>query len=153
MNWIIYAIFSTFAIGIYNLFLEGSKSHVDKDLISKHIYLLLIIALAGIISMIILFIYYFTYKSKLNKIIKNVKYEYFIFPAILLNLYMLSNILALSNGGGIAMTIINLNLFITIIGGVLIYKDKINAKIILCMLLVVPVMAYISLESMKINKK
>ena len=39
LPWWIFALCSTFAVGTYNLFLEGSKKIVPKGLIPKHIFI------------------------------------------------------------------------------------------------------------------
>ena len=67
------------------------------------------------------------YKNKQNA---NLPYILAIISGIMLYTYMITNILALNAGGGIVMSIINLNLFITLIGGALLFGDNINYKII-----------------------
>lgn len=53
-----------------------------------------------------------------------------LFPAVCLCTYLMTNTLALSGGGGVAMAIINLNMFVTLLAGAYLYHDRINAKII-----------------------
>ena len=60
---------------------------------------------------------------------------------------MLADLIALSEGGGIVMGVINLNVFVTLIGGALIYGDKINAKIILSLLGAFGLISYATYES------
>jgi len=155
LPWWIFALCSTFAVGTYNLFLEGSKKIVPNGLIPKHIFICSILTITGLISAIILYIYY----VKENKIFLNTfekhlnpKIYMIIIPAFILTFYMICNTLALSGGGGIAMTIINLNLLVTILGGVILFGDKINTKIIVAGLIALVGFLFASYESSLINK-
>ena len=65
---------------------------------------------------------------------------------------MVTNALALSGGGGVAMCIINLNLIVTITAGHFIFKDKINSKIIIAAAIAIVGFLFAAYESNKINK-
>lgn len=155
MPWEIYAIFSALAVGSFNTFLEGTKYSVPKEFEYKHMFLCVLVIIAGIISAIILSYYYIAKNKQFNKLLGksgSLKlYQAFI-PAVLLSLYLVTNTLALNGGGGIAMGIINLNLFVTLFLGYFIFKDKLNFKIVLSALVAFFGIAYASYESKKLQK-
>ena len=64
---------------------------------------------------------------------------------------MCTNILALNGGGGIAMGIINLNMFVTLALGVMLLGDKINSKVIIGGLIAGLSISYAAYESSLIN--
>lgn len=162
MHWIIYALVGTFFIGIYNSFLESSKVIVPKGSYNKHMYLASILVIAGIINTFVLLVYsqfkpkeFKTLFIKLQKqyINKNIKipYLYLIIPATLLSIYMCTNILALNGGGGIAIGIVNLNMFVTLTLGVMLLGDKINSKVIIGGLIAGLSISYAAYQSSLIN--
>ena len=65
-------------------------------------------------------------------------------------IYLISNLLALVEGGGVAMVIINLNTIITIIAGVLLFKDKLNFGMIVGIIISVLSAAFIAYEKSKL---
>jgi len=155
MNWIIPAILGALFIGFYNSYLEGSKKFVPKGFVNKHIYICSILFVGGIIAGLCLLYYKFEHKKEFDNIYnKHIMSPYLIviIPAIIMNAYMIFNTLALADGGGIAMAIVNLNTFITIIAGVYLFGDKINAAVIISMIIATLVISYSVNESMKINK-
>ena len=155
MNWIIPAVFGAFFVGFYNSYLEGSKKFVPKGFVNKHIYICSILVVSGIISGLCLLYYKFKHKKEFDNIYnKHIISPYLIviIPAIIMNAYMIVNTLALANGGGIAMAIINLNTFITIIAGVYLFGDKINSAIIISMIIATLFISYGVNQSIKINK-
>ena len=153
MSWIIYATASIFLIGAFNLFLEATKDTIPAGFHYKHIYLCCILVLAGILASISLICYKFLYPNALIEISNNFKPYYLIviMPAIILFAYLITNTLALSQGGGIAVAIINLNMFVTILAGVLLFNDKINARIIVSMIVAFISIGVAAYENYKIN--
>lgn len=162
MNWIIIALASTLFVGLYNSFLEGSKVLVPKGYYNKHMYLASILVICGIINFLILVGYSFTrpkeFKSLFNKLqhtyISNkikIPYLHIIIPAIILSVYMLTNILALNGGGGIAMGIINLNMFVTLAVGVMLLGDKVNSKVIIASIIAGLSISFAAYQSSLIN--
>ena len=155
MNWIIWALISVFLIGTYNTFLEASKSSIPKGYVFKHMYLSSILIISGLINLLVLIYHHKTNKKSFEYFYtKHIKFPYpiILIPAIILSIYMISNILALSGGGGIAAVIINLNSFVTLIAGAMLLGDKINLKIIISALISIFFVGIASLESRKINK-
>lgn len=153
MEWVSYALASTFGVGTYNSFLEGAKKILPNDIIHKHIYISSILSVAGFISSFILLFYYKNHhKTFVSVYQKHLHSYHVIIPAVILVGYMITNLMALTKGGGIAMVIINLNMFVTIIAGVYLFEDKINIKIILSMIAAIIAISYGALESNKINK-
>lgn len=155
--WWFFAGCSTFLIGFYNLFLAATKKVVPSNLgiPAKHIYISFVLVISGIISFLTLMVY----NHKNSKLVKTVMTKHLlpqfysvIVPSCFLYLYMITNVLALSGGGGIAMCIVNLNLLITIGGGVLLLGNKINKKIIVSALIALCGFIFAAYESAKINK-
>ena len=66
-------------------------------------------------------------------------YLLLLLPALIQISYLLFNMKALAEGGSVAMAIINMNTFVTIVLGTLIFNDKINTEVALS--LVVSVIA------------
>lgn len=162
MNWIIFALASTIFVGLYNSFLESSKVIIPKGVYNKHMYLAAILVITGLINCLILLGYSFTrpkdfqslFKNLQNKYISNtvkIPYLHIVIPAIILTVYMLTNILALNGGGGIAMGIINLNMFVTLAIGVMLFGDKINSKVIIAAVIAGVAMSFAAYESSRIN--
>ena len=157
LPWWVFALFGTFAIGSYNTFLEGTKAIIPKKIgfTGKHIFMCCVLTIAGLISFVSLLIIY----SKNPKTVHTVLGKHIlpqswsiIIPGCLLAAYMVTNALALSGGGGVAMCIINLNLIVTITAGHFIFKDKINSKIIIAAAIAIIGFLFAAYESNKINK-
>lgn len=154
MTWEIYAILSIFGVGIFNSFLEGTRESVPKEFEYKHMFLCIMLIVCGVISAIILFYYYFTKNKSFNKLLgKSSKFKLYmaVIPAILLCGYLVTNTLALSNGGGIAMSLINLNMFVTLFLGYFLFKDKLNLKIIIAAFVAAGGAAFAAYESKKLQ--
>ena len=156
VNWIIFAIGSGLLIGTYNLFLESTKKLLDSDIISKLIYINVILIFASLFSLILLIVYYLRNRNTFKNFIQNIiskKIIYCLIPAIVLLTYMSFNVLALSKVGGIAIFIFNsLASFLTLFGGVILFKDKINSKVVISLIIGLSFIIYASLQSNKINK-
>ena len=98
------------------------------------------------------------FKSLFNKLqhtyISNkikIPYLHIVIPAIILSAYMLTNILALNGGGGIAMGIINLNMFVTLAVGVMLLGDKVNTKVIIASIIAGLSISFAAYQSSLIN--
>ena len=155
MSWVIYAIASIFLIGAFNLFLEATKDTIPKGFHYTHMYLCCILVLAGVLAGISLICYHFLYPNALSDISSKIKPSYYltvIMPAIILFSYLITNTLALAQGGGIAVSIINLNMFVTILAGVLLFNDKINNVIIVSMIVAFISIGVAAYENYRINK-
>lgn len=149
MYWIIFAIFSVFLIGFYNLSLEGIGKQIGKDYITKISLVMILLSITGINALACLFIIHFMYpnsSTKSYKLFEKSKVKVFV-TSILIIFYMITNIIALAEGGGIAMSIINLNLFITLIGGAILYGDKIDLNIIVSLIISTIFVSYASYRS------
>lgn len=79
-----------------------------------------------------------------------IPYLHIVIPAIILTIYMLTNILALNGGGGIAMGIINLNMFVTLALGVMLFGDKVNSKVLIAAIIAGLAMSFAAYESSRI---
>ena len=148
-NWLIPAVAGAILIGTYNLLLEGGGKSIGSDRNAKSVYMMMIMVCAGVYAAIILA--YFKIKSpkSIDKVLKNLKSGYWkiLLPGLICVSYMLADLIALSEGGGIVMGVINLNVFVTLIGGALLYGDKINAKIILSLMGAFGLISYATYES------
>ena len=155
LNWILIAISSGLLIGSYNLFLEGTKKTLPNEIFSKLMFINFILISSSVFSFIILLFYYLSNKELFKNNIKNIVFNktlYVIIPSIIIIGYMFLNVLALSKGGGIAALIFTtIGAFVTLIGGAIIFKDKINIKIILSLIIGFSFIIYASLQSKKIN--
>lgn len=162
MNWIILALASTLFVGLYNSFLESSKVIVPKGEYNKHMYLAAILVVTGVINTLILVGYSFTRPKDFQSLFTKLQHRYIsdtikipylhiVIPAIILTIYMLTNILALNGGGGIAMGIINLNMFVTLALGVVLFGDKVNSKVLIAAIIAGLAMSFAAYESSRIN--
>ena len=154
MNWLAPAVAGAVLIGIYNLLLEGGGRAVGTDRNAKSVYMMMIMVCAGVYAAVFLLYFKTSQPEAVSKAVKSVKGGYWkiLLPGLICVSYMLADLLALSEGGGIVMGIINLNVFVTLIGGALIYGDKINAKIVLSLLGAFGLISYATYESSLIKK-
>ena len=149
LNWLPYALAGAVLIGVYNLALEGTGKEIGADFNAKISFMMMVLVTAGIISGIVLVFQTINAKKateKSVKIISNAPWK-LIVPGMLVTLYMLANIMALSEGGGVVMGVINMNVVITLIGGAILLGDKINAKIIISLIAAMGLITYASYES------
>lgn len=155
ISWLPFAISSTFLVGTYNLLLEGSGKKIGNDITTKSAYIMLIMIIVGIVGTIVFIALQAKNPKSTSKALKLLKISPWrvVLPAIICIAYMLTNINALSKGGGIVMAIINLNVFVTLLGGALLYGDQINTKIILSLIAGMGFITYASYESSLIQKK
>ena len=155
MNWLLFAILSVFLVGIFNVCLEATKETIPAGFINKHMYLCSILVFAGIISGIILVYYSITNHTEFKELFTTrLAPSYYLLiciPAILLCTYLVTNTLALANGGGIATAVISMNMFVTIIMGVILFNDKINDKILLSLIVGASAIGYGAYESHRLN--
>tara|TARA_Y100000816_G_C26108334_1_gene590091 strand:- start:200 stop:643 length:444 start_codon:yes stop_codon:yes gene_type:complete len=145
---------SLFLVGSFNTFLEGTKETVPKGFINKHMYLCSILAVAGAIGSITLIYYSIASPVEFRSFFtKYQKFPYWtiVIPAVILFSYLITNTLALSGGGGIAIAVSNLNMFVTILAGAYLFGDKINYKIILSLIVGVIAVSFGAYESYKLN--
>ena len=154
INWLVPALAGALLIGIYNLLLEGGGKAVGSDRNAKSAYMMMIMVCAGVYAALILMYFRVTKPESLSKATKTVKSGYWkvLLPGLICVAYMLADLLALSEGGGIVMGIINLNVFVTLIGGALLYGDKINTKIIVSLLGAFGLISYATYESSLLKK-
>jgi drug/metabolite transporter (DMT)-like permease len=154
MNWILFAILSVFLVGIFNVCLEATKETIPAGFTNKHMYLCSILVVAGIIGGFILVYYSVTKPADFSELFTgHLRSSYWLIflPAIILCTYLVTNTLALSNGGGIATAIISMNMFVTIIMGTMLFGDKINDKILLSLIVGASAIGYGAYESHRLN--
>ena len=154
LTWLPAALSGAALIGTYNLLLEGSGKEIGSDPIAKATYIMAIMVVAGILGLLIIFGLKSKYAKSTSKVMTMAKKAPWkvLAPGFICVCYMLANILALSEGGGIVMAVINLNIFVTLIGGAMLYGDKINIKIILSLIAAMGLVTYASYESSLLKK-
>ena len=154
INWLAPAIAGALLIGVYNLLLEGGGKAIGSDRDAKSVYMMMIMVCAGIYAALILMYFKANKPQSVAKAMKAVKSGYWkvLLPGLICVSYMLADLLALSEGGGIVMGIINLNVFVTLIGGALLYGDKINAKIIISLMGAFGLISYATYQSSLLKK-
>ena len=151
--WVFWASLGALGVGAFNTFLAGTKDSIPPGVAYKLMYLSILLIFAGLFSVLILLYYRFTHKKKFDILIsKTLKppFTLYILPSIIMIIYLISNLLALVEGGGVAMVIINLNTIITIIAGVLLFKDKLNFGMIVGIIISVLSAAFIAYEKSKL---
>ena len=151
--WVFWASLGALGVGTFNTFLAGTKDSIPQGVAYKHMYLSILLIFAGLLSVLVLLYYRFTQKKKFDILVsKTLKppFTLYILPSIIMLIYLISNLLALVEGGGVAMVIINLNTIITIIAGVLLFKDKMNFSMIIGIIISVLSAAFIVYEKSKL---
>lgn len=124
-NWFLWG--STAAIGtaIWNITLLNSPKDILKDPHAKSAYLRIIIVIAGIISLISLFLPTVGASQKITKLIsKDASMGYMIWSALCLAVYQVLLIYAFSAGGTLAQAMVNLNIILMVIFGAMFMGQK-----------------------------
>jgi len=131
MDWRFSAFMGAILIGSYNTFMEATKVFFPGGTVNQLLLMMALQVVTGVIGILGLFALRYTHKREYNIMFTNhlhFPYTLLVIPAIIQIGYLLFNLKALSEGGSVAMAIINMNTFVTIILGTLILKDKINVK-------------------------
>lgn len=153
LSWFVWAIIGALGIGAFNTLLEGTKESVPQGLVYKHMFLSILLIFSGILSLFILIFYRVTHKKQFNiLVLKTLKPPFLLYlvPSVIMLGYLIANLLALVKGGGVAMVIINLNMFVTIIAGALLFKDKITLKMAIGIIVSALGAAYVGYEKSKL---
>jgi len=155
MSWEFIALFSSGILGAFNTLLEGNGKSFKTDYLAKLTHMMMIIIFSGIIALFIIVYIYHTHKTSMNKAVSFFTNETWkvILPGAMIPLYLFLNIKALSEGGGIAMAIINLNIIVPLIGGHFLYNDKIDTILVCTVLLIIVLTGFASYHSYQLNKK
>ena len=152
MNWLVPALYNVAALSIYYIFLQGSNTYLTNDFASQFVYGCSVLIIAGFTAILILFYFYIQDATKIHNLFyKKIKIIDILVPGILAPTIIISNILALSKGGGISISVINLNMIVILLAGAYLYKDKINLKIIISILFGIASISYAVNESISIN--
>lgn len=154
MRWEFIALISACVIGIFNTILEGNGKVFKTDYLAKLTHIMMIIVIAGIIALFIIVYLYHAERISLNKAVSFFTNETWkiVIPGVLIPLYLFLNIKALSEGGGIAMTIVNLNIIIPLIAGHLLYNDKIDTTLVAMVILIILLTGFTSYHNYQLNK-
>ena len=127
-NWILLALLSMFISGMGVIFLK----YISLTKYDTNFFLLLTGIFIGIICTLIIFFN----KNKFIKYINNCdKFLLFLLIffsiALILNNYVMFNALRISPNIGYTHTIINFNVILSLIAGYLLFKQKINYKVLI----------------------
>jgi len=152
MNWIIISILGLLGTGFFNLSMAAGGKPLPKGLHSKVVYFCLIIIFGGLLSFAILAFMYLKHKTSTLSVYKKMNYSLAILPAIFLIGGMIATLWGFETGPGVGVVsgIVNLNTLVTLFGGVILFGDKINIKIILSMIIGLLGISYAGLEAKKI---
>lgn len=153
MRWEITSLLSAIIIGIFNTALEGNGKAFKKDYIGKLSHVMLFLVVTGIFALFICVYLYYRQKQSMNSAVSFFKNNPLraIFPGILIPIYLYLNIKAISEGGAVAMSIVNLNIIVTLIGGNMLYNDKIDSTIVITMLLILILTGFLTYHNDNIN--
>lgn len=154
MGWELIALSSACIMGTFNTLLEGNGKVFKTDYLAKLAHMMMIIIVSGIIALIVIVYMYYTHKPSLNKSASFFANETWkiLLPGAMIPLYLFLNIKALSEGGGIAMAIINLNIIIPLIAGHFLYNDKIDAVLVMLVFFIVLLTGITSYHSYQLKK-
>ena len=154
MRWEFIALISACIIGAFNALLEGNGKAFKTDYLAKLTHMMMMIVFSGIIALFVIVYIYHTHKPSLNKAVSFFTNETWkvLLPGAMIPLYLFLNIKALSEGGGIAMAIINLNIIVPLIGGHFVYNDKIDVILVTTVLLIIALTGFASYHSYQLNK-
>ena len=122
---------------------------------SKMVFYSCIMIIAGVISLIVLSILYVINKKSLTKILqKNIDIRHIIVTALLLIIAETWLTYSYENGPvGVVFAIACMQLFVVLLGGVYLFEEKINHKIILAMIATFLSISYASYQSELLKKK
>jgi hypothetical protein len=154
MRWEFIALFSAGIVGIFNTLLEGNGKAFKSDYLAKLTHMMMIIVFSGIIALFVIVYIYHTHKPSLNKAVSFSTNETLriILPGLMIPLYLFLNMKALSEGGGIAMAIINLNIIVSLIGGHFVYNDKTDTTLVITVLSIIALTGFASYHNYQLNR-
>lgn len=153
LHWIVPALASAAQIGSYNLFLETGGKQFGKDSFAKMSFTMMILVATGILAtcaLLFLRAHHTGAFTKASNLARRDGWRVLI-PAFLCLSYMVTNTIALSRGGGIAITVIYFNIFISLIGSSLLFGTKLNAKVLGALALAIAAISYANYEHSRLN--
>lgn len=154
MRWEFIALMSAGIIGIFNTMIEGNGKIFKTDYLAKLTHIMMILVISGIFSLFVLVYLYHTNRTSMNKAVSFFTNETLriVLPGAFIPLYLFLNIKALSEGGGIAMAILNLNIIVPLIAGHFLYNDKIDTTLIATLILILLLTGFASYHNYQLNK-
>ena len=155
MNWIIQALFLPFLLGAYNLALAYGEKSLPDGLFSKALFFCSVIATAGFIATITIILLYLLNPKKTMKVLKNsISPKHILFTACIVLIAETWLTYTYEKGStGIVFAIACMQLFVVLLGGVYLFEEKINHKIILAMIATFLSISYASYQSELLKKK
>ena len=154
MDWLWFAIFNVCALTIWYIFLTGTPQNLPTHYSSKIAYACIVLIYGGIFAFLYLLFLYYQFPIKVNTLYEN----YFnlfgcenIVPGVLAPSIAIANVFALAQGGGIAISVVNLNMITTLLATAWLYNYKINSQIIIGATIGMLGISYATFESIKIN--
>lgn len=137
MKWYGFAIYNVFAFAIYYQFLTESQLNLPKSSLSKIMYTCALMACVGFYSFLIIIFNAFFNKKNFEPIREKFSFPYLnlIIPAAIFLTIVFCNVEALSEGGGIAISIVNLNAIFTLLLGLWLYKYTPDIRVVILLAL------------------
>lgn len=127
-NWILLALLSMFISGLGIIFLK----YISLTKYDTNFFLLLTGIFIGIICTLIIFFNKNKFVKHINNCDNFLLFLLIFFSiALILNNYVMFNAIRISPNIGYTHTIINLNVILSLIAGYLLFKQKINYKVLI----------------------
>lgn len=126
MKWYWFSGYNIFAFAIYYQFLTSSQLNLPNNITSKVIYSCSLIVAMGLISMLVIIYNYYVHTDNVSAVFKQFTFPYLniFIPALIYVTIVYCNVEALSQVGGIAISIVNLNCILTLLFGLWLYQYK-----------------------------
>ncbi len=125
MYWLLWAIIAWLFTGTSFLLLRNTGSHVSNNIRLQFVYILVSFIVSGIVSLIILILYILKNKQIISEIQNFGKINIIFLGIILVGSYIFLEF-ASNKGGSPAFQIANLNIIISVIGGYIFFKERLN---------------------------
>lgn len=137
MQWYGFAIYNVFAFAIYYQFLTESQLDLPNSSLSKILYTCGLMAMVGFYSFLIILLNALFNKKNFEPIRERFTFPYLklTIPAAIFLTIVFCNVQALSSGGGIAISVVNLNAIFTLLLGLWLYKYTPNKIVVLLLAL------------------
>ncbi len=147
LSWIKWTIFSIITVAIFNILQITQNRHIYSDYNLQLLQIRIILIVTGIVAALSFLIPGIQLDKKLLlQAKKTFNYKLLIGSAITLLIFNILFVLSYSSGGTIACILIKLNLLFVVLYGVLVFKEKTNAKIWLALLVFLITGIYIAYQ-------
>ena len=147
LSWIKWPVFSIITLAIFNILQITQNRHIYTDYNLQLLQIRLILIITGIIAALSFLIPGIRLDKKLLlQAKKTFNYKLLIGSSITLLIFNILFVLSYSAGGTIACILIKLNLLFVVLYGVLVFKERTNAKIWVALLVFLLTGIYITYQ-------